>query len=58
VVADDSSSQAYDVRYRYQGQEYVARMDHRPADTLVPGRDIDEFGHPFQAGDTNAYSSR
>ena len=47
VVADGSSN-AYDVRYHYQGREYVARMDHQPGATLVPGRDIDDDGHPYQ----------
>lgn len=57
-VVADASSRDYDVRYRYHGQEYVARMDHQPGPTLVPGRDIDDDGHPYQAGTWNSYSSR
>lgn len=48
VVADSGSSDAYDVRYQYQGREYVARMDHQPGATLVPGRDIADDGRPYE----------
>ena len=46
----DSGANAYDVRYQYQGREYVARMDHQPNATLVPGRDIADDGQPYQSG--------
>ena len=57
-VVADASSRDYDVRYRYHGQDYVARMDHQPGQTLVPGRDIDDEGHPYHAGTWNSASSR
>jgi hypothetical protein len=37
----------YDVRYRYGGVEYVARMTYDPGSTLRPGRDINWDGTPF-----------
>jgi uncharacterized protein YcfJ len=46
-VVSTGEARDYDVRYRYRGQEWVARMDHPPGDTLVPGRDIAEDGHPY-----------
>jgi uncharacterized protein YcfJ len=45
VVRD--GQQAYDVRYRYHGREYTARLDHQPGPTLTPGRDIDDEGEPY-----------
>jgi uncharacterized protein YcfJ len=48
VIGDSGNDvQAYDVRYRYRGQEFVARMDHDPGRTLVIGRDVDDSGHPL-----------
>lgn len=49
VVAEGGSGelQGYDVRYEYQGQEYVARMDHQPPRRLLVGRDIRDDGQPF-----------
>lgn len=57
-VVADASARDYDVRYRYHGQEYVARLDHQPGPTLVPGRDIDDDGHPYQRGDWDNVSMR
>lgn len=37
----------YDVRYEYQGREYVTRMNGEPGNTLVPGRDINHDGTPY-----------
>jgi len=39
--------QQYDVRYRYHGREYTARLDHRPGPTLTTGREIDDEGEPY-----------
>ncbi|MGZ5038041.1 MAG: glycine zipper 2TM domain-containing protein [Usitatibacter sp.] len=49
VIAEGGSGQllGYDVRYDYQGREYVARMDHQPPRRLVVGRDIRDDGQPF-----------
>lgn len=57
-VVADAGSRDYDVRYRYRGQEHVARLDHQPGATLVPGRDIDDDGNPYHAGSWNGSSSR
>jgi uncharacterized protein YcfJ len=49
VISDSGNGvQGYDVRYRYRGQEYVARMDHDPGPTLLVGRDIDDNGQPYR----------
>jgi Predicted outer membrane lipoprotein len=49
VIAEGGSGelQGYDVRYEYQGQEYIARMDHQPPRRLLVGRDIRDDGQPF-----------
>ncbi|MGE5097448.1 MAG: glycine zipper 2TM domain-containing protein [Betaproteobacteria bacterium] len=39
--------QAYDVRYRWNGREYVARMDHDPGRYVEIGRDVNADGTPF-----------
>jgi len=57
-VVADAGSRDYDVRYRYRGEEHVARLDHAPGSTLVPGRDIDDDGNPYHEGTWNDYSSR
>jgi uncharacterized protein YcfJ len=49
-MASNPGERDYNVRYDYRGQEYVARLDHPPGPTLVPGRDIDDDGHPYQEG--------
>jgi uncharacterized protein YcfJ len=41
----------YDVRYEYNGREYVARMDHDPGRRLRVGEEIASDGTPF-----NSYS--
>ena len=42
----------YDVRYEYNGREYVARMDREPGRRLRLGEEVNYDGTPF-----NAYSS-
>jgi uncharacterized protein YcfJ len=37
----------YDVRYEFEGREYVTRMNDDPGRTLVPGRDINYDGRPY-----------
>jgi len=48
-VASESSPavEGYDVRYRYAGNEYVARMRKDPGSRLVVGRDVNDDGTPF-----------
>ena len=48
MVSDSSNIQGYDVRYRYQGQEYVTRLDHDPGRRLEVGTDINTDGTPFE----------
>jgi uncharacterized protein YcfJ len=38
---------AYDVRYTWQGREYVARMDHDPGRYVELGRDVNGDGTPY-----------
>lgn len=48
VVADSGApASAYDVRYTWQGREYVTRMDHDPGRFLEVGRDVDADGTPY-----------
>jgi uncharacterized protein YcfJ len=42
-----AGADAYDVRYSFQGREYVARMDHDPGRFLERGRDINSDGTPY-----------
>ena len=59
MVGDSSNIQGYDVRYRYQGQEYVTRLDHDPGSRLRLGDDINTDGTPYeQAAYTPSYSYR
>jgi uncharacterized protein YcfJ len=37
----------YDVHYRYDGIEYVARLSHDPGDRVVLGEDVRYDGRPF-----------
>lgn len=37
----------YDVRYEFQGREYVTRMDREPGKSLRVGRDIRDDGSPL-----------
>jgi uncharacterized protein YcfJ len=46
-ASDTSNVQAYDVRYRYQGQEYVTRMSYDPGNRLLVGTDINWDGTPM-----------
>jgi len=48
----------YDVRYEYNGREYVTRMDHDPGRTLRPGRDIALDGTPAYNSNLSAWESR
>jgi len=57
VVADSGSAQAFDVRYSWQGREYVARMDHDPGRFVELGRDVNPDGTPYSTV-ANSYSSR
>lgn len=46
VGAGTGNVQAYDVRYTWQGREYVARMDHDPGRYVEIGRDVNPDGTP------------
>ena len=51
VMADNNARPVgYDVRYEYQGREYVTRLDHDPGNRLQRGRDIREDGSPRDEG--------
>jgi uncharacterized protein YcfJ len=57
VVADSGNVQAYDVRYAWDGREYVARMDHDPGRFLELGRDVNADGTPYtNVAQDNSYS--
>lgn len=43
----DSGRQGYEVRYEYDGQEYVTVMDHDPGRRLRVGEDIASDGSPL-----------
>lgn len=47
VVGDAGSNQMFDVRYSWNGREYVARMDHDPGRYVELGRDVNADGTPF-----------
>jgi uncharacterized protein YcfJ len=47
VNSDDSAPVGYDVRYRYRGQEYMARMASAPGTRLQVGQDVNWDGTPF-----------
>lgn len=50
VIAENGARPAgYDVRYEYQGREYVTRLDHDPGPTVRVGREIREDGTPFDS---------
>ena len=46
-VVGASGTDAFDVRYTWQGREYVARMDHDPGRYLELGRDVNSDGTPY-----------
>jgi uncharacterized protein YcfJ len=49
VIAENGAPVAgYDVRYEYQGREYVTRLDHDPGRRLVIGQDINPDGTPMR----------
>lgn len=57
VIADNGARPlGYDVRYEYDGREYVTRMDHEPGRTLRIGRDVRDDGSPLD--DTAPYRER
>jgi uncharacterized protein YcfJ len=45
----DGALQGYEVRYVYNGQEYVTRMSSDPGRRLLVGRDIREDGSPMDS---------
>ncbi len=47
TIGTSGNVQAYDVRYNWQGREYVARMDHDPGRYVQLGRDVNADGTPF-----------
>jgi uncharacterized protein YcfJ len=55
---DPNRIMGYDVRYEYNGREYVTRMDHDPGRTLRPGRDIAADGTPAYNSNLSAGESR
>ncbi len=59
MVADGNRSLVgYDVRYRYDGNEYVARMDHNPGRRVVIGQDVNPDGTPMVQATQPSYSWR
>ncbi len=57
-VASEGPSElaGYDVRYRYNGQEYTTRLDHDPGARLVLGRDVRDDGVPFDTSAAYSYA--
>jgi uncharacterized protein YcfJ len=50
VLAQDGAAPVYyDVKYEYNGQEYVARLDHDPGRRVRVGEDVQPNGAPFEA---------
>jgi uncharacterized protein YcfJ len=49
TLAQSGPTRGYEVRYEYQGQEYVTRMDHDPGRRLRVGEDIAWDGTPRDA---------
>jgi uncharacterized protein YcfJ len=51
TVSDGGTNRVigYDVRYEYNGREYVARMDHDPGRRLRVGEEINGDGTPFNS---------
>ena len=47
IASDTSNIQGYDVRYRYQGQEYTTRMANDPGSRLLVGTDVNWDGTPM-----------
>jgi uncharacterized protein YcfJ len=47
MAAVDSTIQGYDVRYRYEGNEYVTRLSHDPGRRLRVGEDVRPDGTPY-----------
>jgi hypothetical protein len=47
IASNGETMQGYDVRYVYRGNEYTARMQIDPGQTLVLGREIREDGTPY-----------
>jgi len=55
---DPNHVTGYDVRYEYQGREYVTRMDHDPGRRLQVGVDIAADGTPAYNSNLSAWESR
>jgi uncharacterized protein YcfJ len=55
---DPNRIMGYDVRYEYNGREYVTRMDHDPGRRLRLGTDIAEDGTPAYNSNLSAWQSR
>ena len=47
VLAGDVKT--YEVRYRWQGRDYITRMDHDPGRFVELGRDVNADGTPYAA---------
>jgi uncharacterized protein YcfJ len=47
VIADSGAAPRYEVRYAYDGREYVTYMDHDPGRRLRVGEDIRQDGTPY-----------
>jgi uncharacterized protein YcfJ len=58
VASGPKTLKGYDVRYRYNGEEYVARMDRNPGRRVVIGQDVQPNGAPFYPATQPAYSWR
>jgi uncharacterized protein YcfJ len=58
VATGPKTLRGYDVRYSYNGNEYVARMDHNPGRRVVIGQDVQEDGTPVVEATRPAYSWR
>jgi uncharacterized protein YcfJ len=49
VAGDPGNIAGYDVRYEFNGREYVTRMNEEPGRRLRVGRDLNYDGTPFAA---------
>jgi uncharacterized protein YcfJ len=47
VIADSGAAPRYEVRYEYEGREYVTTLDHDPGRRLRLGEDIGHDGRPY-----------
>jgi uncharacterized protein YcfJ len=58
IAAGPQQLRGYDVRYRYNGNEYVARMDRNPGRRVVIGQDVQADGTPLYTPERPTYSWR